>query len=91
MPPLPHGGVPPRHPDTGCGPVHRRRLHLRPCAHTWSRPIDDDLEPLDTVRVDLPDTTLYGTAWQVEPDRVQVRGSGGAWLRWVERWRVIVY
>ncbi|MDX3570848.1 hypothetical protein [Streptomyces sp. ID05-47C] len=61
------------------------------CAHTWSRPIDDDLEPLDTVRVDLPDSTLYGTAWQVEPDRVQVRGSGGAWLRWVERWRVIVY
>ncbi|MFJ4645869.1 hypothetical protein ACIP6Q_20320 [Streptomyces bobili] len=62
-----------------------------PCSHTWSRPIDDDLEPLDTVRVDLPDSTLYGTAWQVESDRVQVRGSGGAWLRWVERWRVIVY
>ncbi|MFI1925775.1 hypothetical protein [Streptomyces sp. NPDC020377] len=41
--------------------------------------------------MDLPDATLYGTAWQVEPDRVQVRGTGGTWLLWVERWRVIVY
>lgn len=61
------------------------------CAHTWSRPLDDDLETLDTVRVDLPDATLYGTAWQVEPDRVRVRGTGGERLRWVERWRVSVY
>ncbi|MEW1828361.1 hypothetical protein [Streptomyces sp. NPDC088196] len=41
--------------------------------------------------MDLPDATLYGTVWQVDADRVQVRGAGGDWLRWVERWRVIVY
>ncbi|MFJ3778606.1 hypothetical protein ACIPX0_43705 [Streptomyces sp. NPDC090075] len=35
--------------------------------------------------------TLYGTVWQVEADRVQVRGAGGGWPLWVERWRVIVY
>ncbi|MFF1445110.1 hypothetical protein [Streptomyces sp. NPDC058295] len=61
------------------------------CTHTWTRTVEDDLEVHGTVRVDLPDATLYGTAWQVEPDRVQVRGTGGAWLLWVERWRVIVY
>ncbi|MCF4138855.1 hypothetical protein L1856_22120 [Streptomyces sp. Tue 6430] len=91
MPPLPHRGVPPGHPDTGDRPPHGRRLHLRPLRAHLVPPLDDDLEPLDTVRVDLPDATLYGTAWQVEPDRVQVRGTGGAWLRWVERWRVHVY
>lgn len=61
------------------------------CAHTWSRPVEEDLEVHDVVRVDLPGGTLYGIAWQVEADRVQVRGTGGAWLRWVERWRVIVH
>ncbi len=61
------------------------------CAHAWSRPVEDDLEVYDVVRVDLPDATLYGTAWQVEADRVQVRGTGGDWLLWVERWRVIVH
>ncbi|MFE2042465.1 hypothetical protein ACFXAZ_16355 [Streptomyces sp. NPDC059477] len=43
------------------------------------------------MRVDLPDATLYGTVWQVEGDRVQVRGTGGEWLLWTDRWRVIVY
>ncbi|TKA04563.1 hypothetical protein FCI23_36020 [Actinacidiphila oryziradicis] len=64
------------------------------CANAWSRPVGDDLEIYDVVRVDLPDTTLYGTVWQVEGDRVQVRGTGGTcgeWLLWVERWRVIMY
>ncbi|WP_279627036.1 hypothetical protein [Streptomyces zinciresistens] len=40
--------------------------------------------------MDLPDRTLYGDVWQVEDDRVQVRGPGGG-LLWVERWRVILY
>ncbi|MFE6840968.1 hypothetical protein ACFVFI_39925 [Streptomyces sp. NPDC057705] len=61
------------------------------CTHTWTRSIEDDLVVHDVVRVDLPEATLYGEAWQVEDDRVLVRGSGGAWLRWVERWRVIIY
>lgn len=61
------------------------------CAHEWTRPVEDDLDVYDVVRVDLPDATLYGTVWQVEADRVQVRGTGGGWLQWVERWRVIVY
>ncbi|PSM44292.1 hypothetical protein C6Y14_06650 [Streptomyces dioscori] len=61
------------------------------CAHTWSRPVETDVDVYDTVRVDLPDSTLYGTVWQVRTDRIQVRGAGGAWLRWVERWRVIIY
>ncbi|MFE7031622.1 hypothetical protein ACFU9Y_15035 [Streptomyces sp. NPDC057621] len=61
------------------------------CAHTWSRPVETDVEVYDIVRADLPDATLYGTVWQVQTDRIQVRGSGGAWLRWVERWRVVVY
>jgi hypothetical protein len=61
------------------------------CAHTWSRPVEDDLEVHDVVRVDLPDATLHGVVRRVETDRVQVRGAGGDWLRWVERWRVIIY
>ncbi|MFE1800933.1 hypothetical protein ACFW9L_32905 [Streptomyces sp. NPDC059517] len=64
------------------------------CAHTWSRPVETDVDVYDIVRVDLPDVTLYGTVWQVRTDRIQVRGTsgaGGAWLRWVERWRVIIY
>ncbi|MFE2021835.1 hypothetical protein ACFW9O_27710 [Streptomyces sp. NPDC059499] len=61
------------------------------CANAWSRPVEADLEVYDIVRVDLPNTTLYGTVWQVEGDRVQVRGSGGQWLLWVERWRLILY
>ncbi|WP_189774967.1 hypothetical protein [Streptomyces tauricus] len=61
------------------------------CAHTWSRPVETDVEVYDIVRVDLPHATLYGTVWQVQTDRIQVRGSGGEWLRWVERWRVIIY
>lgn len=60
-------------------------------AHDRPRPVEDDLEVYDVVRVDLPEATLYGTAWQVEADRVQVRGSGGEWLIWVERWRVTIY
>ncbi|MFG2963736.1 hypothetical protein ACGFZS_10675 [Streptomyces sp. NPDC048288] len=61
------------------------------CAHAWTRPVEDDLDVYDVVRVDLPDATLYGTVWQVEADRVQVRGAGGDWLLWIERWRVIAY
>jgi len=61
------------------------------CAHAWTRPVEDDLDVYDIVRVDLTDATLYGDVWQVDADRVQVRGAGGEWLRWVERWRVILY
>ncbi|MER7641290.1 hypothetical protein [Streptomyces sp. NPDC126522] len=61
------------------------------CTHAWTRPVEADLDVYDVVRVDLPNATLYGTVWQVDGDRVQVRGAGGEWLRWVERWRVIVY
>ncbi|MFE6931812.1 hypothetical protein ACFVDT_07245 [Streptomyces sp. NPDC057699] len=61
------------------------------CANTWTRPVEDDLEVYDVVRVDLPGATLYGTVWQVEGDRVQVRGTGGEWLRWAKRWQVILY
>jgi hypothetical protein len=61
------------------------------CAHAWTRPVETDVEVYDVVRVDLPHATLYGTAWKVETDRIQVRGTGGDWLLWVERWRVIVY
>ncbi|MFE7074415.1 hypothetical protein ACFU96_30420 [Streptomyces sp. NPDC057620] len=53
--------------------------------------METDLEVHDIVRVDLPDATLYGTVWQVRSDRIQVRGSGGTWLRWVERWRITIY
>ncbi|GHB25737.1 hypothetical protein GCM10010392_62510 [Streptomyces clavifer] len=49
------------------------------------------MEVYDIVRVDLHDTTLCGTVWHVEDDRIQVRGSGGEWLLWAERWRVILY
>ncbi|MFF6991835.1 hypothetical protein [Streptomyces sp. NPDC010273] len=45
----------------------------------------------ELVRVDLPNATLYGSVWQIDGDRVQVRHAGGEWLRWVQRWRVIVY
>ncbi|MCX5265762.1 hypothetical protein [Streptomyces sp. NBC_00199] len=61
------------------------------CAHAWTRPVEDGLDVHDVVRVDLPDATLYGDVRQVEGDRVQVRGAGGDWLLWVERWRVIGY
>ncbi|MET7446541.1 hypothetical protein [Streptomyces sp. NPDC005508] len=61
------------------------------CANASTRPVEDDLEVYDIVRVDLPGTTLYGTVWQVEGDRVQVRGTGGAWLRRAERRQVILY
>ncbi|WP_328494618.1 hypothetical protein OHS59_19140 [Streptomyces sp. NBC_00414] len=61
------------------------------CGHTWSRPVETDVDVYDIVRVDLPHATLYGTVWQVEADRVLVRGTAGEWLRWVERWRVITY
>ncbi|OEJ62403.1 hypothetical protein BGM19_34755 [Streptomyces agglomeratus] len=61
------------------------------CAHAWNRPVEGDLEVYDIVRVDLPSTTLYGTVWQVEEDRAQVPGSGGQWLLWAERWRLILY
>ncbi|MEU2982007.1 hypothetical protein ABZ678_35125 [Streptomyces hirsutus] len=44
----------------------------------------------DTVRVDLPDATLYGTVWQVEDDRVQVRDTNSGRVLWVELWRVIL-
>lgn len=61
------------------------------CANSWTRPVEDDLDVHDVVRVDLPEATLYGTVWQVEADRVQVRGTGGDWLLWADRWRVIAY
>ncbi|MEU0060833.1 hypothetical protein [Streptomyces sp. NPDC006334] len=61
------------------------------CSNEWARPVEDDLDVHDVVRVDLPNASLYGEVWQVEGDRVQIRGTGGAWLRWVERWRVVVH
>ncbi|RPK86134.1 hypothetical protein EES45_00400 [Streptomyces sp. ADI97-07] len=72
----------------GCDVICYRCGH---CAKAWTRPVEDDLEVYDIVRVDLHDTTLYGTVWHVEDDRIQVRGSGGEWLLWAERWRVILY
>ncbi|MFD7700088.1 hypothetical protein [Streptomyces caelestis] len=61
------------------------------CGHTWSRPVEDDLDVYDTVRVDLPDATLYGTVRQVEDDRVQVRDTGSGRMLWVDLWRVALY
>ncbi|MGW2825909.1 hypothetical protein ACWC24_33620 [Streptomyces sp. NPDC001443] len=61
------------------------------CAHAWTRPVEDDLDVHDVVRVDLLDATLYGTVRQVEADRVQVRATGGDRPLWTERWRVTVY
>ncbi|MFB9464577.1 hypothetical protein [Streptomyces cinereospinus] len=61
------------------------------CGHQWSRPVEDDLEAYDTVRADLDDRTLYGTVWQVDDDRVQVRETDNGRLLWVERWRVLLY
>ncbi|MBD0838646.1 hypothetical protein [Streptomyces sp. TRM68416] len=61
------------------------------CGHAWSRPVEDDLEVDDVVRADLDDRTLYGTVRQVDGERVQVRGTGGGSLVWVERWRVVLY
>ncbi|MEH0578686.1 hypothetical protein QBA54_30375 [Streptomyces sp. B21-108] len=72
----------------GCDVVSYRCDH---CAHTWTRPVENDLDVHDVVRVDLPNATLYGSIWQVEGDRVQVCGTGGDWLLWVERWRVTTY
>lgn len=60
------------------------------CRHTWFRPVENDLDVCDTVRVDLPDATLYGTVWQVEDDRVQVRDTNSGRVLWVELWRVIL-
>jgi hypothetical protein len=60
------------------------------CGHSWSRPIEDDLEVYDIVRADLDDRTLYGTVWQVDDD-VQVRDTSSGRLLWVERWRVLLY
>ncbi|MFD9293021.1 hypothetical protein ACFWBV_33125 [Streptomyces sp. NPDC060030] len=61
------------------------------CTNVWNRPVEGGLEVYDIVRVDLPSATLYGTVWQVEDDRVQVRVSGGQRLLWAERWRLILY
>ncbi|MFJ2291823.1 hypothetical protein ACIOG7_08930 [Streptomyces sp. NPDC087894] len=61
------------------------------CANAWTRPVEEDLEVYDIVRVDHPGATLYGTVRQVEGGRVQVRGTGGEWLRRAERWQVILY
>ncbi|MFF7391521.1 hypothetical protein ACFZAE_24135 [Streptomyces scabiei] len=61
------------------------------CEHSWSRPVEDDLEVYDIVRADLDDRTLYGTVWQVDDDRVQVRDTSDGRLLWVERWRAILY
>ncbi|MFB9465660.1 hypothetical protein [Streptomyces cinereospinus] len=61
------------------------------CGHTWSRPVEDDLEVHDIIGVDLPDTTLYGSVRQVAGARVQVDVRGGGRLLWVERWRVVIY
>ncbi|MFJ8919838.1 hypothetical protein ACIREK_10205 [Streptomyces sp. NPDC102415] len=61
------------------------------CTNAWTRPVEEDLEAYDIVRVDLPGATLYGTVRQVEGDRVQVGGTGGQWLLWAERRQVILY
>lgn len=81
--------VPAAEPSTG-GAVTAVAYTCERCTHTWTRPVEDDLVVHDAVRVDLPEATLYGEAWEVEEGRVQVRGPDGV-LRWVERWRVIIY
>ena len=72
----------------GCGVVG---YLCEQCTNVWNRPVEGDLEVYDIVRGDLPSATLYGTVWQVEEDRVQVRVSGGRRLLWAERWRLILY
>ncbi|MFF9085671.1 hypothetical protein ACF1BE_04505 [Streptomyces sp. NPDC014991] len=61
------------------------------CGHSWSRPVEDDLDVYDIVRADLPERTLYGTVRQVGDDRVQVLDTSSGRLLWVERWRTILY
>ncbi|MEU5178701.1 hypothetical protein [Streptomyces longwoodensis] len=61
------------------------------CGHSWSRPVEVDLDVYDTVRVDLSEETLYGTVRQVEEHRVQVLDASSGRQLWVERWRVILY
>ncbi|WP_432138878.1 MULTISPECIES: hypothetical protein [unclassified Streptomyces] len=61
------------------------------CGHTWSRPVEDDLDVHDTVRVDLPHATLYGTVRQVADDRVEVHDTKSGRVVWAELWRVILY
>lgn len=61
------------------------------CGHSWSRPVEDDLDVYDIVRVDLLEETLYGTVWQVDEDQVQVLDTSSGRLLWVERWRTILY
>jgi hypothetical protein len=61
------------------------------CGHSWSRPVEDDLNVYDIVRAELAERTLYGTIWQVEDDRVQVFDTNSRQLLWVERWRTTLY
>jgi hypothetical protein len=61
-----------------------RSLRLRHFAAQQKGPARS--EAMDIGRVHLPDATLYSTIWQVKADRVQVRGTGGDWVRWVDRW-----
>ncbi|MCM2388676.1 hypothetical protein [Streptomyces albipurpureus] len=61
------------------------------CEHSWSRPVEDDVEVHDNVRVDLPEGTRYGEVWQMEADRIQIRGPVAGQLLWVERWQVRIY
>ncbi|PWS48168.1 hypothetical protein DLE01_28305 [Streptomyces sp. FT05W] len=65
--------------------------HCEQCTHVWNRPIEDDLEVHDVVRVDLPGATLYGTVRQVEGDHVEVRVQDGQRLLRAERWRLVLY
>lgn len=61
------------------------------CAHTWSRPVEYDLEVHAVVRVDLPHATLYGTVRQVDHDRIQVAIRDSDRHLWADRWRVTSY
>ena len=73
-------------PNTSDGRVY----YLCPyCGKVWHRLIAQRIHDDDYVRVDLDEGYWYGSVVKVEQDSVLVRAYD--YLRWVERWRVIVY
>ncbi|MFJ3496330.1 hypothetical protein ACIPPJ_22400 [Streptomyces sp. NPDC086091] len=77
-------------PLTGAGRAVVR-LDCEQCGHAWSRPVEDEVDVHDVVRVDLPESTVHGHVLAVEADRVLIAGGRGTEPFWVERWKVMVY